>query len=58
MHGNPVGTDEQCEHDERDDLTGVCFGRGHSDLWSSIDVDSTAGLSTDGAADCVGDSHA
>lgn len=33
------------------------LGAGHSDLWACIDVDAAVGLSGDGAAHSVGDTH-
>jgi hypothetical protein len=43
-------------HDEGDVLRGVSFGRGDSDLRSSVDVDTAVGFSRDRRSDNVDDS--
>ena len=52
-----VGGQDEGEHGEGEDLRCVGLRRGHSDLRSGVDVDSTVSLARNGRADSVGDAH-
>lgn len=52
-----IGGQDEGEHGEGEDLRGVGFRRGHSDLRSGVDVNSAVSLAWNGRADGVGDAH-